>query len=288
MQHRQIDDDLKTMGSHSGTLGGPAGFVVGQVVDAKALQANTPYRLVPDSRTGENSGYQDQAQSAATDYLGLGSQFGSSEPLWQGAEAETAGSPHLQALRKTGGLPDAVPTAGTASAEAKRSSSPSRPYRSEAEKERAWLGMRNNTGRASPTGPGHGYGNISQQGASDGREGPERAVHEMHPQGRSMSVGGIGAMGRSGDVWSGQQGADRSRKMSMGQMTPSASSQGLTSSSSSSSSSSFGTIDEGSSGYGLPSSASTGTLPNGHINLPSAPGSSAMLDAARTSQSRRR
>ncbi|KAJ1032955.1 hypothetical protein NDA16_000234 [Ustilago loliicola] len=47
MQHRQIDDDLKM---HGGA--GTTGFVVGQVVDVKALQANTPYRLVPDPRSG--------------------------------------------------------------------------------------------------------------------------------------------------------------------------------------------------------------------------------------------
>ncbi len=119
-----------------------------------------------------------------------------------------------------------------------------------------------------------------------------------------MSVGGIGAMNRTGD-WSSSNRADRSRKTSMGHISPSASSQGLLSTSSSATS--FGTIDETSKGYGgMSSSSSTSaldyqaqgytassqhqSLPNGghHLNLSMAPGSSAMLDAARTSQSRRR
>lgn len=294
MQHRQIDDDLKTMGSHSGSLGS-TGFVVGQVVDVKALQANTPYRFVPDPRSGDSHNYSDQAKSATTDYLGFGSQFGSSEPLWsnQNADAETA-------------------------VEQKRGSSPNRPYRSEAEKERAWLGMRNNannSGRASPTGTSHGYGSISQQSTEHEleRRVPSRSNSESHPQGRSMSVGGIGAMSRTGEVWGSSQRPDRSRKTSMGHISPSASSQGLVSSmSSSSSGSSFGTIEEASvKGYGgMTTSSSAGALDGGYqnqlydqqqqqqrssapsaggqIDLPMAPGSSAMLDAARTSQSRRR
>ena len=308
MQHRQIDDDLKTMGSHTGSLGGSTGFVVGQVVDVKALQANTPYRLVP----AEGSNYPDQAASATTDYLGLGHQFGSSEPLWstgQSAEGETM----------QGGRPSSSGSEGFQSLDAqrrisgneepKRSSSPNRPYRSEAEKERAWLGMRNSGSvRASPT---HGYGSISQQEPHDAQTHPERATQDSHPQGRSMSVGGIGAMNRTGDWGSSTHRADaRSRKTSMGHMSPSGSSQGLVSSSSASSVSSFGTIDEGGKAYtGMSTSSSTSALdysssgreyeprphssgesgvPNGQIHLPIAPGSSAMLDAARTSQSRRR
>lgn len=268
MQHRQIDDDLKTMGSHSGQLGGSAGFVVGQVVDVKALQANTPYRFVPDTRSGEGQNYPDSVKSATTDYLGLGNQFGSSEwAVERGADGEDDRRP---------------PSQGSAGER--------KPYRSEAEKERAWLGMRN-SGRASPTG---GYGNIGHEGieAYPGRSSPENS----HPQGRSMSVGGIGAMNRTGD-WSA---ANRSRKTSMGHISPSASSQGL---SASSSGSSFGTIDEaGGKGYTFPTSSSTSALDyqanvpayeqrvaNGQgIQLPITPGSSAMLDAARSSQSRRR
>ncbi len=160
MQHRQIDDDLKTMGSHSGQLGGSTGFVVGQVVDVKALQANTPYRLVPDPRAGDGANYQDQAKSATTDYLGLGNQFGSSEPLWSNP---SVGS---EAAKQQTTMDDHRRTSSQSSVggvEQKRSSSPTnRPYRAEAEKERAWLGMRNSgSGRSSPT--GHGYGSISQQ-----------------------------------------------------------------------------------------------------------------------------
>ncbi|SPO25436.1 uncharacterized protein UTRI_03146_B [Ustilago trichophora] len=331
MQHRQIDDDLKTMGSHTGQLGGSTGFVVGQVVDVKALQANTPYRLVPDPRSGEGSGHQDQPKSATTDYLGLGSQFGSSEPLWStGQSAEVEQVYGGSSRPGSGGSDHAVVADGqrrvsgqlAQTDEQKRSSSPNRPYRSEAEKERAWLGMRNSSsGRAAS--PTHGYGSISQQqqeshdAQPQSQSHPDRAAHESHPQGsRSMSVGGIGAMNRTGDWGNTSLRSDqRSRKTSMGHISPSVSSQGLVSSSSTSSTSSFGTIDEGGKAYtGMSTSSSTsaldyasghrereydqrphsssgggaGGLPNGQINIPLAPGSSAMLDAARTSQSRRR
>ncbi|TKY85803.1 hypothetical protein EX895_005344 [Sporisorium graminicola] len=351
MQHRQIDDDLKTMGSHAGQVGGSTGFVVGQVVDVKALQANTPYRLVPDPRSADGSSHQDQAKSATTDYLGLGNQLEYSDPLWPGSsssEEEMGRSTHKPAAR-----PASLGTDGTQqqaddyrrgqghaenlSIERKHSSSPSRPYRSEAEKERAWLGMRNSnsSGRASPTHGSHGYGSISQQQQStmdaDGHEhrDTERSGVESHPQGRSMSVGGIGAMNRTGD-WGSKstsssslsyRPADRSRKVSMGHLSPSSSSQGLVSSSTSTSSaSSFGTIDENGSGGragtgtgtgtgagkvhgGMSSSSSPSALDYGgkgssgglgagangqEIHFPMAPGSSAMLEAARTSQSRRR
>lgn len=317
MQHRQIDDDLKTMGSHAGSLGGSTGFVVGQVVDVNALHAITPYRLVPDARSAEDTSYHDQAKSATIDYLSLSSQLGSSEHLWsrsQGADGEL--DSHLQAQTSgvrpgLGGSDGSKHTTGASSLEQKRSSSPNRPYRSEAEKERAWLGMRNSSGRVAAAGAasslGHGYGLLSQQQQQLSEAGAmERSRSESHPQGRSMSVGGIGAMNRTGDVWS----SSRSRKTSMGNMSPSASSQGLVSSSSSSSiaSSSFSTIDEDGKGYGgMVTSSSTSaldyssqetygdsaqqhhSLPNGgQINLPITPGSSAMLDAARTSQSRRR
>ncbi|GAC93514.1 potential regulator of cell polarity [Pseudozyma hubeiensis SY62] len=336
MQHRQIDDDLKTMGSHSGQLGGgSSGFVVGQVVDVKALQANTPYRLVADPRTGDAAAQHDQPRSATTDYLGLGNQFESSEPLWPGnpeVDGESARSPQSHAGRPGSAGPDGTQQAAEEyqrGSQRKHSSSGSRPYRSEAEKERAWLGMRNNSGRASPT---HGYGSISQQqqqqqhqslpgGAEsyvhDTQRRSERAGAESHPQGRSMSVGGIGAMNRTGDWGSGGSNSngssgssgssrpvDRSRKTSMDHMSASASSQGLVSSTSASSSSSFGIIDENAGGKaygGMTSSSSTSALDyaggahreferphTSQINLPIAPGSSAMLDAARTSQSRRR
>ncbi|KAJ9479083.1 Protein ZDS1 [Pseudozyma hubeiensis] len=343
MQHRQIDDDLKTMGSHSGHLGGngggSSGFVVGQVVDVKALQANTPYRLVPDPRAGDAAAQHDQPKSATTDYLGLGNHFDSSEPLWPGdaeVDGDSARSAPSHAGRPGGGGSDGTQQATEEyqrSSQRKHSSSGSRPYRSEAEKERAWLGMRNSSGRASPT---QGYGSISQQhqqqqqqhqslpgGAEgyvhDAQRRSERAGSESHPQGRSMSVGGIGAMNRTGDWGSGGSNSnsngssgssdssrpvDRSRKTSMGHMSSSASSQGLVSSTSASSSLSFGTIDENAGGKaygGMTSSSSTSALDYGggaqrglerphtsQINLPIVPGSSAMLDAARTSQSRRR
>lgn len=335
MQHRQIDDDLKTMGSHSGQLGGSTGFVVGQVVDVKALQANTPYRLVPDPRSGDGSNRQDQPKSATTDYLGLGNHFGSSEPLWpssESSEVELARSNQMHAGRPGSDGSDGMQqqqqhvaddyrrSSGQPSVDQpKHGSSTSRPYRSEAEKERAWLGMRNSSGRSSPTG---GYGNISQQqqqqGLPNGVDGheayrrSERSGAESHPQGRSMSVGGIGAMNRTGDWGSGggssHRPIDRSRKTSMDHMSSSASSQGLVSSTSASSTSSFSTIDEhaGKAYGGLSSSSSTSALDSSgqqreydprphsagvhgsHINLPIAPGSAAMLDAARTSQSRRR
>lgn len=322
MQHRQIDDDLKTMGSHAGQAGGPTGFVVGQVVDVKTLQANTPYRLVPDPRSADGSGHHDQAQSATTDYLGLGNQFDHSEPLWSGSSQEGGEQEMGRSTHQTAARPASLGSEGTqqqaddyrrgssSAVERKHSSSPSRPYRSEAEKERAWLGMRNSSGRASPT---HGYGSISQQHQqqsavdAEGNEAyrnTERSGVESHPQGRSMSVGGIGAMNRSGD-WGSQSSyrrADRPRKVSMGHLSASSSSQGLVSSGSTSSTSSFGTIDEnGGKAYGgLSSSSSTSALDyeqrshsgsgaNGQeIPFAIAPGSSAMLDAARTSQSRRR
>ncbi|CBQ73075.1 conserved hypothetical protein [Sporisorium reilianum SRZ2] len=331
MQHRQIDDDLKTMGS--------TGFVVGQVVDVKALQANTPYRLVPDPRSGEGAGHHDQAKSATTDYLGLGNQFEYSEPLWPGSSQEgAAGEDEMgRSMQKPALRPASLGADGTqqqadeyrrgsghastSSVDRKHSSSPSRPYRSEAEKERAWLGMRNSSGRASPTHGSHGYGSISQQQQqqqqsavdADGHEvyrsTTERSGAESHPQGRSMSVGGIGAMNRTGD-WGSKSSfpsrpADRTRQVSMGHLSPSSSSQGLVSSSSTSSTSSFGTIDENGGGKaygGMSSSSNTSALEyaasgsgagglgaNGQeMQFAIAPGSSAILDAARTSQSRRR
>lgn len=336
MQHRQIDDDLKTMGSYSGQSGGSTGFVVGQVVDVKALQANTPYQLVPDPRSGDATNHHEQAKSATTDYFGLGNQFETSEPLWpssQDKDAELNRSMQLHAGGSgRGGSDGSQPSAdeyrrssGHSAEQQKSSSSASRPYRSEAEKERAWLGMRNTSGRASPT---HGYGSISHsqqqqllQSSPDGADGQEtyrrseRVAAESHPQGRSMSVGGIGAMNRTGD-WGNSgssnpyRSADRSRKTSMDHLSSSASSQGVVSSSSTSSTSSFGTIDEsGGKAYGgIPASSSASALEYGsssglrdhdprpystgihgsQISLPMAPGSSAMLDAARTSQSRRR
>ena len=322
MQHRQIDDDLKTMGSHAGQLGGSTGFVVGQVVDVNALQANTPYRFVPDPQSADRSNHHDQAKSATTDYLGLGNQFETTEPLWRGSQD---GEEELgRSTQKAGARPaslgadvtqhqqqqqrgdDQRGTGATASSiERKHSSGPSRPYRSEAEKERAWLGMRNSSGRASPT---HGYGAISQQNVQDaaapvaGNEAgrsSERSGAETHPQGaRSMSVGGIGAMNRTGDWGSNSyRPNDRSRKGSMGHLSASPSSQGMVSSSSTSSTSSFGTIDEnGGKAYGGMSTSSSansaleyaGGVTGREMNFAIAPGSSAMLDAARTSQSRRR
>ena len=124
---------------------------------------------------------------------------------------------------------------------------------------------------------------------------------ESQPQGRSMSLGDIGAMNRTGDWGSSNPTTDpdvsnsntsggredRNRKMSMGNMAPSASSQGLVNSTSSGS---FGSVEGG-----MTSSVSAGALDGktggvgeGQIHLPIAPGSSAMLDAARLSQSRRR
>lgn len=291
MQHRQIDDDLKM---HGGA--GSTGFVVGQVVDVKALQANTPYRLVPDPRSGAD----EANKSATTDYLGLGNQFASGEPLWsaQPNDVEQGGEQRRISGQQTAN--------STVVEQQKRSSSPNRPYRSEAEKERAWLNMLNSSSSgtgsgnraSSPNPAGHGYGSISQD--EPPRADGERI--ESHPQGRSMSLGGIGAMNRTGDWTStpsstssntsgssvGQR-PHRNRKTSMGHITPSASSQGLVSSSSSSS---FGSVEKG---YGgMTSSVSAGALDgktgggDGQIHLPIAPGSSAMLDAARLSQSRRR
>ncbi|SPC62496.1 uncharacterized protein UHOD_04294 [Ustilago sp. UG-2017b] len=290
MQHRQIDDDLKM---HGGA--GSTGFVVGQVVDVKALQANTPYMLVPDPRAGSDDGN----MSTTTDYLGLGNQFGLSEPLWPSSGAE-GGEQGGEQQRSTSAQQNAI---STVAGEQKRSSSPNRPYRSEAEKERAWLKMLNsssNTASSNRTSsPGHGYGSISQDEPL--RADGEREKMESQPQGRSMSLGGIGAMNHTGD-WgssnpttdpdasnsntSGGRG-DRNRKMSMGNMAPSASSQGLVNSTSSGS---FGSVEGG-----MTSSVSAGALDGktggvgeGQIHLPIAPGSSAMLDAARLSQSRRR
>ncbi|PWZ02247.1 hypothetical protein BCV70DRAFT_230393 [Testicularia cyperi] len=324
MQHRQIDDDLKMGG---GLTPATSGFVVGQVVDVQALQANTPYRLVPDPRSADGAGLHDQAKSATTDYLGLGSHFGSSEPLWPetvgsssgtGSSVVSSTSIHSSSSICSGTSADDAQSeekrwrmssgsSSTVAGRPQRTSSPSKPHLAEAEKERAWLGGRGaGSGRASPNGSSSGYGTISNgQSRSDsldasvdgavlngtGHGGNERPGQESHPQGRSLSLGGIGAMHRSGDVWKSAAEGERTRKTSAGSLTHSVSGQSL-----GRQHSGIDTIDEAGS---MATSSSASSLDrrqgsesrpaiNGHIDFPSAPGSSAMLEAARTSQSRRR
>nr|CDI53552.1 conserved hypothetical protein [Melanopsichium pennsylvanicum 4] len=316
MQHRQIDDDFKTLGS-------TGGFVVGQVVDVKALQANTPYHFVPDPRADANGGYGDNmTKSATTDYLGLGNSFGAREPLWPSQSADVGDDEMQHGAER----PDSVGSDGgqlSTTGEQKSSSSPTnRPYRSEAEKERAWLGMRNSTsssGRSSS--PTHSYGSISQV-ADNSSDTPHQDTcerpSELHAQGRSMSVGGIGAMSRTGTSdWNSSSASQRSRKVSMGHVSPSNSNQKLVPSISAGSISNFGSIEEHKCYGGMtPSISANAALEGaggnmgseaesdkrsnssgdggraegvtGGFNVYSTAGSSAMLDAARTSQSRRR
>lgn len=288
MQHRQIDDDFKTMGAPSPS----AGFVVGQVVDAQALQANTPYRLAPESRESADR----QEQAAATDYLGLGTQFVSSEPLWSdplilgngNASSSAAAQPNAMAGTESDAS-ESNKWRGTAnSGGLQRSSSPNKPYRAEAEKERAWLGVRSGSGRSSPNGSGGVYAPRVESNAGDAvaANGNGSSRHEPHPQGRSMSLGGTTPRSSS-DLWRSGSDVDRRRKVSAGSLSHSTSAQSV-------SPTAIDRIDEK---QGMPTSSSTPVMQrspnregplNGHASFPIAPGSSAMLEAARTSQSRRR